>query len=103
MAAGVESEVGTKGYPMLQVGGEQDAVTDPAPGEGVERAQVCRHAAAVPTTPGCEALQVKGTLLRMIPLFVLGKDVLPITSVSTAVAVCEVAPLELTKVVWPVC
>ena len=52
MAAGVESEVGTKGYPMLQVGGEQDAVTDPEPGKGVLSEQDCTQLPLVPTTAG---------------------------------------------------
>jgi hypothetical protein len=84
---------------MLQDGGEQEAVTEPAPGNGVEMAQDCKHPGATPTTLGWDALQVKGILLRTIPLFVLGKEVFPITSVSTAVTVCALVPLEVTKVV----
>src|ERR1019366_7997752 len=103
MAAGVESDGGTNGNPMLQFGGEQEAVTDPEPANGVERAQDCRHPAAVPITAGWGALQGKGIFFRMIPLFLLGKELFPITSVRTAVAFCEVIPLEVTKLVWLVC
>ncbi len=105
MAAGVESDAGTSGYPMLQVGGEQEAVMDPEPGNGVLSVQDCRHPAApAPTTLGWDALHVKGTLLRTIPLFVFGREVLPIISVRTAVAVCElVVEEDVTKVVCPVC
>jgi hypothetical protein len=54
------------------------------------------------STPGWEALQVRGILLRTMPPLVLGKEVFPITSVRTAVAFSEL-PLEVTKVVWVVC
>src|ERR1700737_4709192 len=87
---------------MLQGGGEQEAVTEPEPGEGVERVQDCRHPPPAAMTAGWDALQVKGILPRTTPLFVFGKELLPITSVRTAVAVWAV-PLEVTKVVWPVC
>jgi hypothetical protein len=86
----------------LQEGGEQDAVTDPEPGSGVERLQEFVHPGDADNTPGWEAVHVKGMALRMIDPFVLGKELFPITSVMTAVALCEV-PLEVTKVVWPVC
>src|ERR1035437_3365529 len=86
---------------MLQVGGEQEAVTDPDPGKGVESAQDSKNPAPAANTPGWDALQVRGILLRTIPPLVLGKELFPITSVRTAVAFCEV-PLVVTKVVWPV-
>src|SRR5216684_9221882 len=98
----VESYAVTVGNPMLQVGGEQAAVTVPEPGDGVERAQDSWHPVATDNTPGCDALQTRGILLRTMPPFVLGRELLPITSVRTAVAVSE-APLEATKVVWPDC
>src|SRR5271169_1331750 len=87
---------------MLQLGGEQDAVTDPDPGNGVERTQEFVHPVPVDNTPGWDALQVNGIALRTTAPFVLGNELLPITSVRTAVAFCEV-PLEVTNVVWPVC
>ena len=86
----------------MQVGGEQEAVTDPDPGNGVERVQLCRHPDAEANTPGCEALQVREILLRTIPPLTLGNEVCPITSVSTAVTAC-VLPFAVTKVVWSDC
>ena len=103
IAAGVESEAGMNGNPKLQVGGVHEAVTEPEPAKGAERAQDCVHPEEAFNTPGWEALQVKGILLRTIPLKVLGKELLPITSVRTAVAFTEVVPLFATKVVWLVC
>ena len=102
MSAGVESDAGTNGNPTLQVGGEQEAVTDPEPADGVDREQDCKHPPPVAITAGCDALQVKGILLRTTPLLVFGKELLPMMSVRTAVTVWAV-PLEVTKVVWPVC
>src|SRR5438552_12686284 len=87
---------------MLQVGGEQEAVTDPPPGSGVESEQDCWHPALTFRTPGCEALQVKGILLRTMPPVVLGRELFPMMSVTTAVAFCAV-PFEVTKVVSSVC
>jgi hypothetical protein len=103
MAAGVERDAGMKGNPKLQVGGVHEAVTDPEPAKGAESVQDCVHPEAAFNTPGWEALQVKGILLRTTPLKVLGKELFPITSVRTAVAFTEVVPLEATKVVWLVC
>src|SRR5271166_885822 len=97
-----EREAGTTGNPMLQLGGEQEAVTDPDPGNGVEREQLCRHPEALANTPGRDALQVREILLSTIPPLTLGKEVCPITSVSTAVTVCEL-PFAVTKVVWLDC
>src|ERR1700686_713849 len=101
-ASAVESDFGTNGNPTLQLGGEHDAVTDPEPGDGVEIEQDCRHVPAGVTTPGWLALQVKGIFVSTTPLFVLGREVLPMMSVTTAVAFCDV-PLEVEKVVWLVC
>ena len=95
---------GRSGNPMLQVGGEQEAVTEPEPANGVESPQDCRHPLAGCTTAGCDALQVNGILVRMSPLLVLGKELIPMMSVRTAVAVCvAVDELEVRKVVWLVC
>ena len=101
-ASVVESDAGTTGNPMLQVGGEQEAVTVPDPGNGVESAQDSRHPVPMAKTPGCEADQVRGILLRTIPPLVLGKELAPMTSVRTAVTFC-VVPLVVTKVVSPDC
>jgi len=68
MAAGVESDAGMNGNPTLQVGGVHEAVTEPEPAKGAESAQDCVHPAAAFNTAGWEALQVKGILLRTIPL-----------------------------------
>jgi hypothetical protein len=103
MAADVESEAGMNGNPKLQLGGVHAAVTEPEPAKGAESAQDSVHPEALFNTPGWEALQVRGILLRTIPLKVLGKELLPITSVRTAVAFTEVVPLFATKVVWLVC
>ena len=97
-AAGVERDCGTNGNPTLQLGGEQDAVTDPEPGDGVEIVQDCRHVPVGVTTPGSVPVQVKGILVSTTPLFVFGREVLPMMSVTTAVALCEV-PLEVAKLV----
>jgi hypothetical protein len=101
-AAGVESDSGTNGNPTLQLGGEQDAVTEPEPGDGVESVQDCKHVLVGVTTPGLLPLQVKGIFVSTTPLFVLGRDMLPMMSVTTAVAFCDV-PLEVAKLVWLVC
>src|SRR5579864_593869 len=82
------------GYPMLQVGGVQEAVTEPAPAEGVAMEHVepgAQPAAALPATTeaGWEELHVKGALGTTQPWM------------STAVAdtVCPV-PLFVEKLVW---
>src|ERR1700741_3396156 len=82
--AGVESVAGTCGYPILQVGGEQDAVTEPDPACGVVSPQDCKHPLAGCTTAGSDALHVSGTFVRMSPLLVLGRELIPIMSVSCA-------------------
>src|SRR5271157_2483406 len=87
---------GASGKPMLQVGGVQDAVTDPAPGDVVVTGQESVHAVPAATTAGCEAVQVRGILLRTIPPSVLGRELFPITSVTVAKTVSEV-PLETAK------
>jgi len=92
----VEKAAGIAGKPMLQVGGEQEAVTDPAPGDRVETAQDSMHPAPAAMTPGCDEVQVRGTLLRTIPLFVLGRELFPIASVIVAMTVSAV-PLVTAK------
>src|SRR5271169_2254611 len=87
---------------MLQVGGEQEAVTDPAPAEGVPTAQDSVQPVASCTTEGWVAVQVKGILLSVTCVPESSKELFPMTSVRTALAVCAV-PLEVTKLVWPVC
>ena len=101
IAAGVESVVGTRGYPILQPGGEQEAVTDPAPGKGVVIVQDCRQEEAALSTAGWDEVQVNGILLRTMSLLLFGRELFPITSVRIAVAVCEL-PFAATKVVWEV-
>ena len=96
----VVSDVGIRGKPILQVGGEQDVVTVPAPTEGVETPQVIVQFAAVEITSGEDAVQVRGILLRTGPPFVFGREVMPAISVRMAVAFCEV-PFDATKVVSP--
>src|SRR5579862_5426222 len=88
ISVGVESVAGICGYPILHVGGEQEAVTDPEPACGVVRAQDCRQLLARCTTAGCEALHVSGTFVSRSPLLVLGSELIPIMSVRSAVAVC---------------
>ena len=97
-AAGEASDAGTTGNPMLQLGGEQDAVTEPEPGDGGVSVQDCVHAEAAGITWGCDAVQVSGILLSTTPPLVFNNDVFPITSVKTAVTVCAV-PLAVTKLV----
>ena len=96
----VESVAGTNGNPALQVGGEQAAVTVPAPGDEVETAQDSEQLLPVGKTPGCEEVQVRGTLPRITAPLVLGRELFPITSVRVAITVCGV-PLAVTKVVCP--
>lgn len=98
----MESDAGTRGNPMLQVGGEQEAVTDPDPGAGVVMAQDSEHPPGADNTPGWDEAHVRGILLRTIPPLVFGKEVFAMTSVRTALTVCPV-PLAVTNVVWPDC
>jgi len=90
------------GNPMLQVGGEQEAVTDPAPGSGVLRAQDSMQPVASATTDGWDALQTRGILLSVTRVPESSKELFPITSVRIAFAVSAGPPLEVTKLVWPV-
>ena len=53
------------GNPTLQVGGEQEAVTVPEPGDGVVTVQDCVQLVPAGTTPGWEEVHVSGTLLRI--------------------------------------
>src|SRR5208283_3631180 len=100
-AVGEDSATGTSGNPILQVGGEQEAVTDPAPGNGVLMAQDSVQPVASCTTAGWDAVQVRGILLRVTVVPESSKELFPITSVKIAFAVCAV-PLEVTKLVCPV-
>jgi len=100
-----ESTGGLWGNPMLQVGGEQEAVTDPAPGDEGVAVQDRVHPVLTGTTAGCEEVQVRGILLRTIPLPLLSRELLPITSVTVAMIVSE-DPLVTENVVccdptWP--
>src|ERR1700757_489231 len=100
----VRNALGMVGNPMLQVGGEQDAVTVAEPGLDKERLQDWVHAAVpVPIDPGCEDVQVSGTLLRTIPPSVFGRELLPMMSVTVAMTVCEpeADPLGTLNVVRP--
>src|SRR5579872_2910375 len=94
----VASVAGTVGNPILHVGGEQEAVMVPAPGDTVVRAHVLVQDEPTFNTPGCEAVQVRGILLRTTPPLVFGKVLLPMTSVMVATAVCAV-PFGATKLV----
>src|SRR5260370_25652810 len=81
-AAWVESDGGTNGNPMLQVGGEQEAVTEPEPGKGVESTQDCRHPAGAPTTAGCGELPVEGGFVRRNSLFRFGEEMFSLPDVQ---------------------
>src|ERR1041385_1547882 len=98
--ASVARVAGTVGNPILQVGGEQEAVMVPAPAETVVSPQLSVQDEATFNTVGCEAVQVNGILVRTTPPFVFGKVLLPITSVIVATAVCGV-PFDTTKFVRP--
>ena len=98
--AGVERVAGTNGNPTLQVGGEHAAVTVPAPGDEVEMEQDSEQPLPIGMTPGCEEVQVRGTLPRITAPLVLGRELFPMMSVRVAITVCEV-PLEVTKLVCP--
>ena len=87
MAAVEESDAGIVGNPMLQVGGEQEAVTDPAPGEGVESTQDSRQVPLAFNTAGWDADQVRGILPRTTSPLVLGNELFPMMSVMVAKAV----------------
>jgi hypothetical protein len=93
-----EMDAGMTGNPILQVGGEQDAVIEAEPGTGVLTAQDSRHPEPGATTVGWEEVQVNGILLSTMPLLVLDKELFPITSVRKAVTVWEV-PLLVAKLV----
>jgi hypothetical protein len=100
-----ENAAGISGNPMLQIGGEQDAVTEPAPGSGVETVQDSWQPVPTETEAGCDADQVRGILLRTLPFPTFCREVFPSTSVTVATRVSEV-PLETEKFVcndpaWP--
>src|SRR5215467_14911158 len=73
---------GTVGNPTLQVGGLQEAVMEPPPGNAVAAVQDCVHPEPAFTTVGSDAVHVRGILLRVVPLELLGREVFPITSVT---------------------
>ena len=98
--AWVDREAGTVGYPRLHVGGEHDAVTVAVPGETSDRAHDCVQPAAVFITCGCDEVHVSGTLLKTIPLSVLGRELLPMMSMRVAITVWpDVDPLGAANVV----
>ena len=94
----VARDAGTMGNPVLQVGGEQAAVTVADPGR--EGLIVHDSVQLVPTdsTLGLEELQTKGILPRIIPPLVLGRELFPMTSVIVATMVWDVA-FEIEKAV----
>ena len=98
---GVANEAGTIGNPTLQVGGEHEAVIVAAPGDKMDRLQVCVHDEPGAIAPGLEDVQVSGIFVSTMPPFVFGNELLPITSVTVATAVCEVAPLSIETLVCP--
>src|ERR1700722_579866 len=81
---------------MLQVGGEHDAVTAPAPGEGVDSEQLSMQDVLAATTPGWLDDQVRGMLLSCGLPVVLGRLTVPMTSVNVATTFCGV-PLVMEK------
>ena len=97
----VANEAGTIGNPTLQVGGEHDAVIVAAPGDRMDRVQDCVHDEPDAIAPGLEDVQVSGIFVRTMPPFVLGNELLPITSVTVAMAVCTVAPFVIETFVCP--
>lgn len=99
----VRNALGIVGNPTLQLGGEQEAVTVALPGELRLSPQDCTQVASAPMDPGCEEVQVSGILLRTIPPSVLGRELLPIMSMTVAMTVCEpeVDPLGTLNVVRP--
>ena len=98
----VESDAGVKGYPTLQVGGEQEAVMVADPAEGTERAQDRVQPVVVPITCDCDDDHVRGVLLRTTPPSVLGSELLPMMSITVATAVCaDVDPFAAANVVRP--
>lgn len=75
-------------------------MTVAVPGDGTERAHDWVQLAAVLITAGCEEVHVRGILLRTIALSVLGRELLPMTSMRVATAVWpDDDPLAAAKVV----
>jgi hypothetical protein len=72
---------------MLQVGGEQDAVTVPAPGDALLSSHVFVQLEETFSTLGREAVQVNGIFESTMPPLVFGRLLLPITSVIVATTV----------------
>jgi len=91
---------GTCGNPILQVGGVQEAVTEPAPGPGVLIEQLSPVHAEAATARGSEALQVSGILLKTGAPVLFSNELFPSTSVTIAVVGCAV-PLLAVKLVCP--
>ncbi len=100
--AEVDNDAGIRGYPMLHVGGEHEAVIVAVPTDGADKPQDWVHPVVVPMTCGCDDVQVSGILLSTIPLSVLGRELFPMMSITVAITVCpEVDPFGTEKVVRP--
>ena len=97
----VRNALGMVGNPTLQVGGEHEAVTLAEPGVERERVQDWVHPVAVAMAPGFEEVHVSGIFVSTIALLVFGKELLPMTSVTVATAVCRVPPFAIFIFVWP--
>jgi hypothetical protein len=84
----VRNALGIVGNPTLQIGGEHEAVTVAEPGVDRDRAQDCAHpVAGTAIDPGCDEVQLRGILLRTIPPSVLGRELMPMMSVTVAITV----------------
>jgi hypothetical protein len=70
----VRNELGIVGNPTLQVGGEHEAVMVADPGFDNVSAHDWVHPAGKVIDPGCEDVQVSGTLLSTRPPSVLGRE-----------------------------
>src|SRR5580700_576823 len=84
----VRNALGIVGNPALQVGGEHEAVTLAEPGVDRDRVQDWVHPEAdTPMDPGCDEVQLRGILLSTIPPSVLGRELMPMMSVTVAMTV----------------
>ena len=80
---------------MLHVGGEQEAVIDPEPGDGAAIEQDSVQPAGGVSTAGFDPVQVNGILLNVTGVSA-GRELFPITSVMTAFMFCA-APFPVTN------
>ena len=85
----------------MHVGGEQDAEMAAAPGDVIVRPQDWVHPPAVAIAPGFDEVQVRGIFVRTTAPFVLGSELLPMTSVTVAIAVCALPPFAMFTFVSP--